>query len=77
MEDSPHCKHLPVISHSDKSREDVMTDEYYYFLESTEDYAIKGFIVGAVLGLCALKNKRKNMFRWAAIGSGSGAGYAL
>jgi hypothetical protein len=54
-----------------------MMNEYNKGMEKILNRSVNGASIGAVLGLCALKNKRKNMFRMGAIGSGIGAGYSF
>ena len=41
------------------------------------DYGVQGAWAGAFIGLTALKNKRKFMIRFGAIGMGVGCGYAM
>ena len=41
------------------------------------DYGVQGAWFGAFIGLTALKNKRKFMVRFGAIGMGVGGGYAM
>jgi hypothetical protein len=41
------------------------------------DFGVEGALLGAFIGLTALKNKRKFMARFGAIGMGVGGGYAM
>ena len=72
----PQCQYMPRFSHTGPSRQDVMMYQYNKGMGKMVDNSIYGAIFGSIIGMFAVKNKRKNMFRMAAIGTGLGAGYS-
>ena len=54
-----------------------MRMEFNSLANNMIDFGVEGALLGAFIGLTALKNKRKFMARFGAIGMGVGGGYAM
>lgn len=54
-----------------------MQMEFNNLTSNIFDYGVKGALLGAFIGLTALKNKKKFIVRFGSIGMGVGGGYAM